>query len=366
MIILLWIVLIFAALYFILLIVMSLAFRKQELSGSTELDYTVIIAARNEEENIQNVLKSLEFQTIKPVSIIIVSDHSDDNTAIKANSFSVEHPEMNILVYESTGYGKREAIKKACELATTELVLSLDADCSVHANWAESMLTSKNEIHRVVGAPVLYGNSNSVLSFLFRSELLQLVAGGVAAAKMNLPFQISGGGMLFYRDDYLSFADQKLGKRHNHGDDVFFMQFLLQKYKRRSVGVSTHRFSVVLTNVPKSLSAFLRQRIRWASKAVSYQSIIPFLFGFIAILKGFLYPLAIFLFIISGLEAFFIPAGIVLTADYLFSASAAIQMRYKYSIVGQLLLFVFYPFILLSVLLALPFSGKTKWKGRPV
>lgn len=361
-----WLTAGFSVFYFLMLMVMAFAFGYEDSYENVNSEFSILIATRNEEDNIERILRSLAKQKKKPFAIIVIDDHSEDNTVSKAKSFLVNHPELNIKVLESPYTGKKGAFKKACEISETELILSVDADCYVNRYWTEYMLSQVNEQSRIIGAPVLYDNSKVALSMFFRSELLNLVATGIAASRMNLPYQVSGAGMLFYKSDYLDFTESDYGKSCNHGDDVFFMQYIIHKYGSRAVSMVNHRFSVVMTKPPKNLIEFIRQRVRWASKARSYRSITPFIFGFIAVLKNLFLPLSVVLFICSGMSIFLLPVGIIFLADYFFSAVAAIRMRYRYSLLGQLLLFVFYPLLMLWIAFALPFSGRNRWKGRLV
>ena len=50
------------------------------------INYDVLIPARNEESNIKKTLESINNQTIKPNSIIVVNDNSVDNTEKIATS----------------------------------------------------------------------------------------------------------------------------------------------------------------------------------------------------------------------------------------------------------------------------------------
>ena len=54
------------------------------------INYDVLIPARDEENNIKKTLESINNQTIKPNSVIVVNDNSQDNTEKIATSAGVK------------------------------------------------------------------------------------------------------------------------------------------------------------------------------------------------------------------------------------------------------------------------------------
>lgn len=91
-----------------------------------DLGISVIIPARNESNNIGNILLDLRAQTLKPAEIICVDDESTDNTsqiAAQAGARIIQagpHPEDWI--------GKAWACQKGANAALADVLLFLDAD----------------------------------------------------------------------------------------------------------------------------------------------------------------------------------------------------------------------------------------------
>lgn len=352
------------AVYCLIMLVLSLSLCGSKQQISVKEAFSIIIAARNEEDYIESTLKALKNQSVRAQSIIVVDDQSEDNTLALAMEFSKRNPEMQISVLKSDGQGKKDAWKTAISVADTELIMSLDADCTVGDTWAETMLFSKTSTARMISAPVLYAEKLSFLQKLFSAELLFLVSGGAAAACLHLPVQVSGAGLLFCKKDFFDFYNSDYGKNHQHGDDVFFMQFLIHQYGRKSMAFSNNVSSLVRTDAPRTISAFLKQRLRWASKAVSYRSILPFIFAFFLILSNALFLLAAPCFFIYKDPIFLYLAAAKLLADIILPAVAAYRWKYKFSGIAQLVLAIIYPFYLLWMGILLVFSKKSSWKGR--
>ena len=91
------------------------------------IDVSVIIPARNEEANLQACLQSLVGQTLPPIELIVVDDHSTDRTRFIAQSF----PTAQVVDADSLpeGWsGKCNACWTGAKLARGRWLLFTDAD----------------------------------------------------------------------------------------------------------------------------------------------------------------------------------------------------------------------------------------------
>lgn len=102
---------------------------------------SIIIPARNEENNLPILLESLRDQMIQPFEIIVVDDHSIDRTKAIAESFGVtviESPEL------PTGWtGKNWAVYNGYLQATGDVIAFMDADVRLAPNALESLLAAQ-------------------------------------------------------------------------------------------------------------------------------------------------------------------------------------------------------------------------------
>jgi 4,4'-diaponeurosporenoate glycosyltransferase len=55
--------------------------KKTDHPSGASTDASIVIPARNEEQNLATLIDSLKHQTLKPLEIIVVDDHSEDGTA---------------------------------------------------------------------------------------------------------------------------------------------------------------------------------------------------------------------------------------------------------------------------------------------
>ena len=116
--------------------------------NSTENNSTyisIIVPARNEEKNIVALLNAINQQTYPShlFEVIIVDDHSTDNTANLVSSFN----STNIRLIYLSDYINNESLnaykKKAIEIGINEsrgtLIVTTDADCTMNKNWLKTI-----------------------------------------------------------------------------------------------------------------------------------------------------------------------------------------------------------------------------------
>jgi len=95
-------------------------------NGSECPTISIIIPARDEEKNLQLLLKDLQAQSVKPLEIICVNDDSSDGTAQVAESFSATL--INLHNKPDGWTGKTWACQNGADMAAGSLLLFLDAD----------------------------------------------------------------------------------------------------------------------------------------------------------------------------------------------------------------------------------------------
>ena len=108
------------------------------VSNKTSTTISVVVAARNEADNIENLLEDLANQSFlqSRFEVIIVDDHSDDDTFQIASNFTLSN--LKVLKLES-GIGKKAALHSGISDATNELIVTTDADCRVGEKWLETL-----------------------------------------------------------------------------------------------------------------------------------------------------------------------------------------------------------------------------------
>ena len=137
------------------------------LPGRNNLDnipfISVVVAARNEEENISHCIQSLLRQDYPAdkFEILIVDDFSTDKTAELIKKFETSVTNLKYLSSIAIEQGniisyKREAIQTGINASKGKYILLTDADCIVPTTWISTYSEQfMKEDYVFIGGPVI-------------------------------------------------------------------------------------------------------------------------------------------------------------------------------------------------------------------
>ncbi|MBO8139228.1 MAG: glycosyltransferase family 2 protein [Thermosipho sp. (in: Bacteria)] len=98
---------------------------------------TVIIPTWNEENVIENTIRTVENSSYKNIEIIVIDDNSEDNTYKIAKNLEKEFTNLRVILKKGKR-GKPQSINEAMEIANGEIILMIDADARVPENYISS------------------------------------------------------------------------------------------------------------------------------------------------------------------------------------------------------------------------------------
>jgi 4,4'-diaponeurosporenoate glycosyltransferase len=116
-------------------------------SGQDE-KISVIIPARNEAKNLPDLLESLKKQTLLPDEIIVVNDHSEDNTKEIAEKFQVDLINLSDLPKGWTG--KNWAVWNGYLHSTGDILVFLDADIRLKPEALQALIAERKRTGGVI------------------------------------------------------------------------------------------------------------------------------------------------------------------------------------------------------------------------
>ncbi len=246
--------------------------QKPATSYSTKV--SVIIPARNETANIANVIKSVLAQTYPAnlLEIIVVDDHSTDDTAEIAQSFSLNHPQVKVISLgdDNTKAYKKKAIEKGIGLSSGDLIVATDADCLHETDWIESLVQAQNENDaQFIAAPVVFTTKNNLLSMFQTLDFMTLQ--GITAASVFLRFHTmcNGANLAYTKQSFIDVNGFAGIDNIPTGDDMLLMHKIYKKFPTQVIYLKT-KAAITSTPPTETWKGFFNQRIRWASKATHY------------------------------------------------------------------------------------------------
>ena len=255
-----------------------------EDSIDTDGRLAIVVACKNEEDNLPLLFSSIERQHSMPKEIIFVDDNSTDNTFAILLDFAKKLP--NVIVLQSTGNGKKAALIEGVKHCTAKYVLFTDADCILPDEYclnAKIFLTTHSVDMLLGGVKLHYLSSNFEGDFSVKTDIsdfalnpfkafeildlgsLQAVSAG--SAMMGCPIMCNGANMIVRRDIYLEHIS---GIRTDipSGDDMFMLHNI--KAANGKIFYLFRPELIISTRGNDNPLSFFTQRKRWIGKLPAY------------------------------------------------------------------------------------------------
>ncbi len=240
---------------------------------------SVIVPARNEQDNIGLLLEDLHGQSLDKAlfEVLVVDDQSTDDTAGIVSRFGESHPGLNLKLlrltsdHKTTAF-KKKAIEEAIHHSSGALIVTTDADCRAGRGWLETMAGYYEASGaRMVVGPVGFHRETSFFERMQTLEFLSLIGITAGAISMHRPVMCNGANLAYEKSAFFE-AGGFGASRFSSGDDVFLM-FRMQKiFGNRAIRFLKSRDALVHTTAKKQLGDFIQQRTRWASKNKGYKA----------------------------------------------------------------------------------------------
>lgn len=322
---------------------------------------SIIICARNEAENLNANLPLFLEQDKEIFEVIVVNDHSSDDTELVLRSFLIQYPHLRIIKPdgEKTG-GKKNALLSGIMAAKYETILLSDADCKPSSlKWARIMTATMNDSHRMVAGYSPFIKSSARINAFARFENFLTAIQYFGFGNGGMPYMAVGRN-IGYRKSLLE--DIRYFTAHQHiiaGDDDLTVQ---QAVKHTHLSFTLHPDSFVTTNSPISLQLYIRQKLRHLSVSAHYSTTHQLVLG------GFILTWALFyLSIIVSLAAgnIWLPCilllfrWLILLPCYTIFSSV---FKQHFTWVQLLVYDILFPFVWGIITIFSLFNGNKQWK----
>jgi len=324
----------------------------------------IVIAARNEEENLAHILQdlsNLDYPT-ELLEIVIADDRSTDNTWSLIKHFSDKHDfifGVQIKVKSISMTPKKYALTKAIERSNGEIILSSDADCRIPRGWVKSMVEQlQNGVGIVVGSSSIDTHKHSSFSHYQLVDFLALVAANAGAIGWGFYWTGSGQNLAYKRELFEEINGFNPVRERISGDDIYLVQAIGKKY---GCTFNPNSDSFIKTRPAVSVKQFISQRIRWSSNSRFAAKID--LFFLLFLFNTFVFNSAILVGLFTSSIHSFLPMifGLKFVSDALVIYRGAEKLHLTFPssifILWSTLQPFYIPFIGLTGL-----AGKFKWK----
>ena len=240
---------------------------------------TVLIPARNEEENIVECLQSLALQTYPYdcFEVIVLDDYSTDGTVQAVRNFAGSSLTLRCLEMANvprpstmTAY-KKFAIETGIGEAAGELIVTTDADCQFDPHWLSMLAACYIEKGaKFIAAPVRIAMAHRSLLAVFQTlDFITLQGITGAAAHSRFHSMCNGANLAYARETFYEVQGFKDIDSIPSGDDLLLMHKIYRRYPEKIFFLKSQQ-AIVTTRAATNWKDFFHQRVRWASKADTY------------------------------------------------------------------------------------------------
>ncbi len=235
-------------------------------------EVSVIICARNEEENLKKHLPSILKQNYPNYEVIVINDRSYDESETVLELLKKQYPHLKTsFVPHDAKYidSKKIAVILGIKAAKNDILVFTDADCEpVSDKWLENMVRSFSSEKQIVLGYGAYNKNNSFTNMLQVFDTLFIGIQYLNYAIAGYPYMGVGRNMA-YRKSF--FEASKGFSKHldiqSGDDDLFINDFA----KGKNTTVCINPENITTSEEKKTFSAFLAQKERHLSTSGRYK-----------------------------------------------------------------------------------------------
>ena len=227
-----------AAFYLFVHLGLITGLRRLDHSESNERPLvSIIVAARNEEKNINQLLDCLSQQTYTNCEIVIINDRSTDRTAELIANYQKNHSNIrriDITMLQDDMPAKKNALRRGIEASKGEILSFTDADCFPMPNWIEYLVRSFRPKTGLVAGYSPYQIPNDRASGLLNNLFFRFIAyeefraaiWAAGSIGWNLGWLCNGRNLAYRRKVYDEVNGFEQIKMSISGDDDLFLQLV--------------------------------------------------------------------------------------------------------------------------------------------
>jgi glycosyltransferase involved in cell wall biosynthesis len=244
---------------------------------------SIIVCAKNEEENLKSLLPSLADQNYPELEIILIDDDSSDASLEIMRSFEKQNALSNssiriIPITKGRSKGKKYALTQGILASKNEVLLFTDADCKPASNdWAQQMSQYfSNDISLILGYGPYKKITGSFLNKLIRFETLLTAVQYFSCALKGKAYMGVGRNIAYKKEVFLK-ADGF--EKHQHiksGDDDLFVSQIATRY---NTAICDDPKSFTYSQPEKTFGNWLWQKRRHITTSNHYSYYHKFLLG---------------------------------------------------------------------------------------
>ncbi|MDX9696288.1 MAG: glycosyltransferase [Bacteroidales bacterium] len=357
----------FVQLFYYLFYYSRILFVKQvhRVTGINE-PVSIVICARNEEENLKKNLPSFLNQDYPNFEVVVVNDCSEDDSEIILDQMQKQYAHLKVTTIkpdEKFFHSKKLALTIGIKAAKNEWLLLTDADCYAESpKWIERMqrkFTEKTDIVLGYGGFV---HEKGFLNNLIRFDALFIAIQYLSFAMARRPYMGVGRNLAYKKSLFIKNKGFATHHKLISGDDDLFIKEVATK---TNTNYEISHESITRTIAKDSFYEWFRQKKRHTTTSKYYKlstKIRLFFEPFSRILFYILFALSLIWYTeyypyILGVF------GLRMILQLIIYKVAINHLKEKYLLLPSLLYDIILPFLGIAFYVSNIFSTKqVKWK----
>jgi glycosyltransferase involved in cell wall biosynthesis len=246
-------------------------FKSQENNSQSLPPVSIVICAKNEDENLTEFLPGILTQDYPEFEVIVVNDCSFDNTETVIDEFGKIFKNLKKVNIKEDAYykhGKKFAVLVGIKGANYNHLLLTDADCYVKSDqWLKQMASKFTEKKEIVLGYGAFEKQPGFLNKLIRFDAFMIAVQYLSAGIKNKAYMGVGRNLAYTKD---LFFKQKGFSTHYHinsGDDDLFVNGAADQ---SNTTVCISHESITYSKPKKNFKGWALQKARHLTTAPHY------------------------------------------------------------------------------------------------
>ena len=263
-------------------------FKEKKTVASTLMPISIIIAARNESDNLYDNLPFILTQDYPEFEVIIVNNQSVDDSAWLLKALCLQHKNLKVVEIGKNKHllpGKKLPITLGVKAAKYEKMVFTDADCKPASNqWLRIMSETFTENNQIILGYAPYFKTKGIINRIIRYDTAFIGVSYLSFALAKIPYMGVGRNLAYSKKVFESVRGFKSHYSLPSGDDDLFIQeaAVNQNY---TIQISPETFCY--SKASETWKGWVRQKTRHYSTSSRYKVIKKALLG--------IYPISLLL-----------------------------------------------------------------------
>ncbi|MEL1254959.1 glycosyltransferase [Flavobacterium sp. DGU38] len=223
-----FIAIVFIQIFYYLGIFGKFAFAKPQNITPKKLPVSVIVCAKNEEENVKKYIPLLAEQNYPDFEIVLIDDASSDETLEVFEEFEKKYPNIRLVKVQNNEAfwgNKKYALTLGIKASKKDYLLFTDADCyPTSTEWITAMSSQFTMNKTIVLGYGGYEKINrSLLNKVIRFETVLTATQYFSWAKTGLPYMGVGRNLAYKKEEFFNVNGFIEHIQVRSGDDDLFV-----------------------------------------------------------------------------------------------------------------------------------------------